>query len=148
MNTLSKTQSAGFTLIELMVTVGIVGILASIAYPNYIDYMIKARRSQGQQYLMDLAQKQQQYILDTRKYATQTTLTTAVPAPTDVATYYSGPTQTLDNTAAPPTYTLKLTARSSKMLKDDGDLIIQHDGLRWRDMNSNGTYESGTDQEW
>ena len=38
-----KTHSAGFTLIELMIAVGIVGILASIAIPNYIKYKENAR---------------------------------------------------------------------------------------------------------
>ncbi|MDZ7854225.1 MAG: type IV pilin protein [Halomonas sp.] len=51
----STRHSAGFTLIELMIAVAIIGILASIAYPSYQNYVKNARVSDGQAKLMDLA---------------------------------------------------------------------------------------------
>lgn len=64
---------AGFTLIELMITLVIVGILAAIGYPAYVDYSTRARRSDGKTLLMDAAARMERYYYDNNQYTTTLT---------------------------------------------------------------------------
>ena len=49
-------KSRGFTLIEVMIAVAVIGILAAIAYPSYVEYTKKARRAEAAAVLMDAVQ--------------------------------------------------------------------------------------------
>jgi type IV pilus assembly protein PilE len=63
----------GFTLIELIVSVAIIGILASIAYPSYTNAVSKTRRSEAMTALAKVANLQEQYYADNRTYVTDMT---------------------------------------------------------------------------
>jgi type IV pilus assembly protein PilE len=58
----------GFTLIELMIAIAIVGILSAVAYPSYTDYVTRSNRSEAQRELLRLANLQEQLFVDSRSY--------------------------------------------------------------------------------
>lgn len=60
---------SGFTLIEVMVVVAIVGILAAIALPNYADYIRRGKITEATTKLSDQRVRMEQYFLDNRTYA-------------------------------------------------------------------------------
>lgn len=122
---MERVKQRGFTLIELMITVAIVAIIASIAYPSYRDSMIKNRRASAKSLLADVAQRQQQFLMDNRAYAGNAT-DLKVTVPTDVSPYYD-----LTITAAattPPSFTATATAKGAQL--SDGALTILHDGTK------------------
>lgn len=67
---MKKNVNNGFTLIELMVTVAIVGILAAVAYPSYQDSIIKTKRAEGRVALMQIMQQQERYYTQNNTYIT------------------------------------------------------------------------------
>ena len=61
-------RSQGFSLIELMIAVVIVGILAAVAIPMYSDYVTRSRRADGQATLMQVAQELERCYTQFSKY--------------------------------------------------------------------------------
>jgi len=102
-----KAQN-GFTLIELMITVAIIGILTAIAYPSYSQYIIKSNRSAAEGFMLTVAGKQEQYMLDARAYANSIAALGIALVPSEVSKNYSV-TVTANNAATPPSYTVTAT---------------------------------------
>ena len=61
-------QGRGFTLIEMMVTVAIVSVLASVAYPSYMEQVRKGRRAEGQAVLMEASQFMERYATENLRF--------------------------------------------------------------------------------
>jgi len=80
---MSAEKNKGFTLIELMITVVVVAILAAIAYPSYQDFLRRGYQSAAQQLALDIAQREEQYFLDAKAYATWAQLGVVVPPEVD-----------------------------------------------------------------
>ena len=123
-------RQRGFSLIELMMVVAIVGILAAIAYPSYSNSVIKSTRAAAQSYLMELAQAQQKYFNDARTYAPdEATLNFSTPDRVD-----SGYTIGFTVVAGPPAaFTVAATPRAGSRQAGDGVLAIDSSGAKTRD---------------
>ena len=65
---LMNVHVAGFTLMEVMITVAIVAILAAVALPNYFDYVTRSRLVEAKTNLADMRTRLEQYFLDNRAY--------------------------------------------------------------------------------
>lgn len=117
----------GFSLIELMVTVAIVGILASIAYPAYTSNVVKSNRAAAQSVLMEIAQKQSQYVVDNRTYAGDVA-TLGVTVPAKVSALYGIAISVPSST--PPSFTVTATPVSGGRQSDDGALSINSAGAK------------------
>lgn len=76
----------GFSLVELMVAVAVIGILVAIAIPAYNQFLVRANQSAAKAVLMEVASRQEQYMMNTGAYGTLAQLNYTVP--TDVSNYF------------------------------------------------------------
>ncbi len=67
-----KNKNSGFSLIELMIVIAILGVLASIAYPSYSNYVKKGSRADGIDSLLSLAGRMEEFYLNNDSYADAT----------------------------------------------------------------------------
>jgi type IV pilus assembly protein PilE len=131
-------RSLGFTLVEVMIVVAIIAVIATIAFPGYEYQVRKGHRADAQAFIMELATKESQYLLDARKYtigATALADLSVTAIPPSVATYYdivieNGTGGTTED--SPPTYRVRATPKVGTKQESDGELILRHDGYKSR----------------
>ena len=125
----TSTGARGFTLIELIIVIAIVALLVAVALPTYRDHMRKSRRAEAQAYLMAVASRQQQFLLDTRGYAPDLA-TVAIAAPANVAAVYDLAVAAV--AGPPPTFRLTATpkATTDQVYERCGTLAIDQTGAK------------------
>jgi type IV pilus assembly protein PilE len=122
-------KQKGFTLIELMITVAIVAILARIAYPAYTSHIIKGNRTAAKAQMLDLANREQQFLLANRAYAPYSSITGAgYSLPAEVSSTY---TPSIDYvTSTVPAFTITFAPISGTIQANDGTLTLNSDGVK------------------
>ena len=139
---LQRKRAHGFTLIELMIVVAIVAILTAIALPSYQSYLRRAARSAAQSFMLTVAAKQEQILMDRRSYVAVTATANFPNAPTaaNPGMNLTVPTETAGRydfsvlltsagtCPAPAQYCVVATASGSQSV--DGDLGLTSTGIK------------------
>jgi type IV pilus assembly protein PilE len=120
-----KYYHSGFTLIELMIVIVIVGILASIAYPSYTAYVERSRRSDGQSALLDLSNRMDRYFSENKSYKGATLAQLGVKE-TSAEGYYNLSISNLSGN----TYTANAAPTGAQSSDNCGTLTINQLGQR------------------
>jgi type IV pilus assembly protein PilE len=133
----SMRGAKGFTLVELLITMAIVGILVAVGYPSYQNHLRKGARATAQVEMLKIADRQAQYLLDARNYALGSGALTAlnITLPGEVSTKYTVTVTAADGTdtpSTPPTYTIRATPTTGSAQVPDGELTLTHAGVKTR----------------
>jgi type IV pilus assembly protein PilE len=143
-----QTKQGGFTLIELMIVVAIIGIITAIAFPSYQNMINGAARSTGQADLMAFAAAMERHNASSFSYKGAGDAGANTGKPKIFASYSpsSEPASnkryelTIDDVSANGlTFRLKATPISGGTLATDGALFIYSDGRKAWDLDNNGS---------
>lgn len=124
-----SSSQQGFTLIELMITVAIVAILVSIAVPSYRQYVIRANRAAAKEAMMDIANRQQQFLLAHRSYADKSTFeATGYTLPSELGSHYTWAMGPIAGMVSRPSFEITFTPIGSQ--SSDGPITLDSQGRK------------------
>lgn len=133
-------HESGITLIEVLVVVVIVSILAAVAFPSYMQFVVRAKRSAATSMLLQVADRQEQFFMDNKQYAAtlpQLNFPAATFMIADEGAFVADGAAdriyqvSLTNTT-PTTYTVNAVPQLNQAMKDTqcGSLSLTHTGVK------------------
>ena len=123
----TKKNTKGFSLIELMVVVVIIGIIVSIALPSYIQYVTRTNRTAAEAQMLAIADREEQFLLSNRAYADQTAIqNNGYRLPPEVSSKYTYDVSVGTNTV--PSYLITFTPYATQAT--DGILTLDSTGIK------------------
>lgn len=120
-----KNKSQGFTLIEIMIAVAIIGILSAIAYPSYLEYVREGNRAEAKAALLEGAQALERYYSVNGTYLAAGVLAAVYPSSLPQK-YNIAPAAA----ATDDSYTLQASRTGSMAGDPCGDLQLSQTGVR------------------
>ena len=150
-------QNTGFSLIELLTVMAVLGIIATIAVPSYLGQMTNTRRKDGQSALMGLAQAMERHYTEKNTYASAANgdPTSNINGVAPIGNVFSSEAPVDSSTKY---YDLRITAATSASFSlraipknaqaGDGILELNSMGVRRWDKNGDGDTGDGGEDSW
>ena len=135
----SSAKQQGFTLVEMMIVVAIIGVLAAIAYPSYQQYVIKTKRTDMMSEMQNIASQIESRKMAQGSYAEIVTTNLMGSYPRQGTALYTIAANTIPLTR---TWTIIATPTPNTQMSNDGTLTLNHQGVKCRDS------VCGSGDEW
>jgi type IV pilus assembly protein PilE len=129
-NHTTKQRQVGFTLVELMITVAVVGILAAIALPNYTQYVQRSHRSNARNTLLQAAQWMERAANSTGAYPVDAAPPAVSPIPASLLVVDGMRYTVTISTSTTTAYTFRAVPNTVQASDPCGTLVLDHVNFR------------------